>query len=319
MAPRKAKPPQRIELVYKLDGQLKEMDVFRLAPALLATGEIIQEGHRQLDVKHEVGVNVKPFGKGSFVVEIILFVKNNWALLGLTAAAVSEAITHTTEVLEAIGMIRSKAESMISAIKKLRGRADKVEQVKPGEYRYSNSDNSVTVNGSVHNLLQNPVIHARAVLVFGNPVQQEGVAELDTYLKDRRDETEVKITREDAEVFQVFSGVKIPDAEPIREEESAPTSYFLHPKRLSAEGEPNEWSFRSGKDIITIDKISDTVFLGRVKRGEYRLSSNDLIEALVVLKQKISGTRILSESKEIIRVVSYKAAPAQGELFLPGE
>jgi len=97
-----------------------------------------------------------------------------------------------------------------------------------------------------------------------------------------------------------------------------PVRYLLHPKRLSAEGEPNGWSFRWGKDIMTIDKISDANFLEKIKRGEYRLSSNDLIDAEVVVRQKVAGTRILHESKEIIKVVDYKAAPPnpQQNLFL---
>ena len=300
-------------------GNRKERSGVTRSAALLAAGLIIQEGHRQLNVRHEVGINVRPFGRGSFVVEIVLFVKSNWPLLSLSAVAMNDAIQNTTQVLETIGMIRSRAESVISVIKKLRGKPETVEQIKPGEYRYSGQDASVTVNGNVHTLLQNPVIHAQVVQVFGKPVEQEGVTELDIYLKNRRDETEVKITKADAPVFHSFSESKIPDPEPVKEIDTPPAHYLLHPKRLSAEGEPNGWSFRWGKDILTIDKILDKSFLEKVRSGEYRLSSNDLIDAEIVVKQKVSGTRIVSETKEIVRVAEYKSAPPnpQTHLFLP--
>jgi hypothetical protein len=313
------KKPEKLELVYRLEGDLKEMDVFELAPALLATGHVIQESHRQLSIKHEVGVNVRPFGSGSFVVEIVLFVKSNWPLLALSTAALNEAIQNTTHVLEAIGFIRGKAESLIGAIKKLKGKPDKVEQIKPGEFRYASPDSSITVNGNVHQLLQNPIIHANVLQVFGKPVEQDGVTGLNTFLKDRRDETQVNTNKEEALAFHAFSESKIPNPDPVREIDSPPTHYLIHPKRLSAEGEPNGWSFRWGKDIMTIDKISDKGFLEKVKSGEYRLSSNDLIDAEVVVKQKISGTRIVAETKEIVRIAEYKAAPPNPQAAFPFE
>ena len=132
----KKRIPERLELVYKLDGDLREVDVFQLAPALLSMGQIIQEAHRQLGIEHEVGINVRPFGRGSFEVDIALYVKAHWPGLFVTATAMHEALANTTRVLHAIGVIRSKAESVISVIKKLKGAISKVEEVKPGEFRY---------------------------------------------------------------------------------------------------------------------------------------------------------------------------------------
>src|SRR5882672_10697528 len=102
MATRK-RATKSIELVYKLDGDLKQIDVFKLAPALLAVGRVIQESHKDLGAAHEVGVDVKPFGRGSFVVDIVLFVKGNWPIIAASAVAVNEAMQNTTHVLETIG------------------------------------------------------------------------------------------------------------------------------------------------------------------------------------------------------------------------
>jgi hypothetical protein len=89
----KKRAPKNVELIYKLDGNLKEVDVFRLAPALLAAGHVIQEAHKDLGAPHEIGVNVKPFGEGSFVVDIVLVVKSNWPLVAASATLVDQAPT----------------------------------------------------------------------------------------------------------------------------------------------------------------------------------------------------------------------------------
>jgi hypothetical protein len=216
-------------------------------------------------------------------------------------------------------MVRSKAESLISVIRKLRGKVDKVEQIKPGDYRVSSGDTAITVNGDVHTLMKDPIIHAGIVQLFTAPMGQEGVTAIETYLKNDRLGTEVKVDKNEAQAFAAFGGTVVPEIDPTREIDTPAVHYLLHPKRLSAEGEPNGWSFRWGKDILSIDKILDKDFLDRVKSGEYRLSSNDLIDAEVVVKQKVSGTKILHESKEIVRIADYKPAPPnpQKDLFLP--
>src|SRR5207245_954722 len=80
---RRTAAKKTVDLVYKLDGALKEIDVFKLAPALTGLGEIVQNAHKILGAEHEVGVNVRPFERGSFVVEISLFVRENLPLFTL--------------------------------------------------------------------------------------------------------------------------------------------------------------------------------------------------------------------------------------------
>jgi hypothetical protein len=35
-------------LIYKLEGEIREIDIFKLAPTLLALGGLIQESNREL-------------------------------------------------------------------------------------------------------------------------------------------------------------------------------------------------------------------------------------------------------------------------------
>jgi hypothetical protein len=59
-------------LVYKLEGDIREIDIFKLAPTLLALGGLIQASNRELFPDgQDVGVNVKPFREGSFIVDLL--------------------------------------------------------------------------------------------------------------------------------------------------------------------------------------------------------------------------------------------------------
>lgn len=305
----KRKAPKNIELIYRLDGALKEVDVFRLAPALLGVGQMIQTAHKELGVEHDVGVNVKPFTRGSFVVDISLFVKSNFPLLLIGAGVVETAIGNTTEVLAAIGLIKSKSESLVSAIRKLRGKPDKVEKISPDEYRYTSSAGDVVVNGSVNQLMQNPTIHAEALYVFGNPLEHEDVIGISTFLKNNR-RSEVKIPKNEAPSFVAYSRSPVPPSEPEEKIIGDPMRYFLKPKRVSVEGEADNWSFRiAGSDeVIHVDKVTDELFLENVRNGRYRFSKDDLITASIIQTQKKRGAEV-NIHRELVTVDAYEEAP----------
>ena len=216
-------------------------------------------------------------------------------------------------------MIRSRAESLISAIKRLRGKPTSVEPVGPNEYRYESPGGSVTVNGDVHKLIQNQTIHNSVTYVFGKPAEQEEVTGIETYLSGREKETKVVVDKNDAPAFEAFSTTPLPATTSVEEHISEPTTYFLKPKRVSVEGEADNWSFRYGTNqTLRVDVVRDQHFLDNVKNGIYRLSSDDLIVAEVVQKQRIQGTQIVGEPRyEIVQVLEYRPSPRnlQGKLF----
>ncbi len=314
MVPRR--PKNRIELVYRLDGEIREIDVFKLAPALTGIGELIQSAHAELRAEHQVGVNIKPFGRGSFVVEIALFVQENLPIIAGVALA---AMSQTTEILETIGMLKSRAESLISAIRKLGGTPESVEQVGPDEYRYKSSHGNVVVNGKVNQLIQNHHIHNATQYVFAKPMEQEGATGTETFLRGKEDQTKVLIPRSEALAFEEFSRSELPSPIPLEEHSSGPTTYYLKPKRVSVEGESDNWSFRYGSNqTLHVDIVRDEEFLQKIKNGAYRLSSDDMIVAEIIQKQKIRGTEIIGDPRyELIKVVEYRSAPRnlQQKLF----
>src|SRR4030042_4849898 len=66
-----------IDLIYKLNGKIDEgINVFELSPILLSVGTLIKEAHRTLyPDDREVAINIKPFERGSFEIDILMFAK----------------------------------------------------------------------------------------------------------------------------------------------------------------------------------------------------------------------------------------------------
>jgi L-fucose mutarotase/ribose pyranase (RbsD/FucU family) len=316
MSPKKQK--DRFELVYKLDGELKEIDVFKLAPALTGIGEMIQAAHVQLGVEHGVGVNVKPFGSGSFVVEISLLVKHNLPILGaMGLAGIGAALSQTKRVLEGLGVIKSEVEGVIGAIKKLGGKPEHVEQIAPNQFQYQARERGTIVNGDVHQLMQNPTIQKAVIYVISKLMEQDGVTGVETFERGKEAQTKVLVRKSEAHAFQEFGSSVIPSPVPIEERVSEPVTYYLKPKRGSFEGEPDNWSFRVGANAtMRIDVIRDEAFLEKVKTGIHRLSPLDLVIAEVVHRQKVSGNELIGDVRyELIRVIDYQEAPHQPSLF----
>jgi hypothetical protein len=69
-----------LNFIYKLEGDVTEVDVFKLAPTLLALGELIQDSNAELNPgsTKKISVNVKPFREGSFIVDLRLFAETNF-------------------------------------------------------------------------------------------------------------------------------------------------------------------------------------------------------------------------------------------------
>jgi hypothetical protein len=316
--PRKRQADEQLELIYSLRGEIRSVDVFALAPALFSLGELIQSAHRELGADHQVGVNVKPFGRGSFVVGIVLYVQSHPLPILTISTAAGAALTRTKEILEAVGFVRSKAVSAIEAIRRLRGKPKSIEPVAPGTFRYTNGDNSVEVNGTVHTLLQNTTIQNATFQLVSGPASQPGVKEIQTVLRNHP-ETAVTIKVDEVPAFAEFVAGEMPTTGTPHELENPPITYFLKPKRISVEGEPNNWSFRVGgweSDILTVDSVKDQTFLQKVKRGEYRLTKDDLLVAEVVHRQRLQGTEIVSETTELLKVKAYTPSPVQQNLQL---
>jgi hypothetical protein len=316
-----AMPENHVNFVYKLDGDVQEVDVFRLAPTLLALGELIQESNQEVNpTGRQIGVNVKPFREGSFIVDLTIFPQTNLQqvldLLG------SQSAGQVKLLLEWIGLITGSGGivGVVQLIKWLKGRPKAVDEIKPGEFRYTaGDDRSITVDVHVHQLFSSSRITNNIYKVYGAPMEdQSSVTDIRTYVEGESG-TEVVFERSEVPIVREFmdpSATLTSSGEIVKEH--VQEGVFLNPKRGSFENDPRDWSFYSGRgrnDVITAT-IKDKAFLQDYEDGKYRLLSSELLTVTLLERQTVEGTIVKKPVYEILRVTNYIKGPEQK--MLPG-
>jgi len=303
-----------LNFVYKLEGDVREVDVFSLAPTLLALGELIQIGNQEVNPDgRQIGINVKPFREGSFIVDLTVFPQTQFQqLLDLLSTQPAERIKN---VLEWLGLVTGTGGiyGVVQLVKWLRGKPKAVDEVKPGEFRYTaNDDRSITVNAPVHQLLSNSAITNNIYKVYVTPLEnQPFVDDVKTYLSDDEGSA-VQINREDAHYIKEFAGAALTEpAETVKE--SVHEGVFLNPKRGSFDGDPRDWSFYRGDGEIITATIKDKEFLQACEEGNYRLNASDLLTVDLLERQTVIGTRVKKPVYEILKVKSYIKAGQAAE------
>lgn len=309
----------KVNFIYELRGGQNEIDVFELAPTLLALGQLIQESNRILyPGGQEIAVNVKPFREGSFIVDVVLFPASGIdQILDLVRHMSPHQIK---ELLITLGVIMGAAASAVAAvasvlvaIKELGHRPKRIERLGPKEYRYSVDDKSITVNGRVHQLMQSPVIINNINNVYAKPLEREGITAVESYLKDEPTARTV-VVRTDAANIKQFASEEIEATARETTKETTTEGVYLNPKRGSFDGDGASWSFHKGDKVITAT-VKDQIFLDKVAKGDIRPNHKDLMTVTLTEKQKIIGTQVKAPSYEIVKVNNYQPGPIQGTLF----
>jgi len=302
-------PENHINFVYKLEGDVADIDIFSLAPTLLALGELIQESNRLLYPNgREIGVNVKPFREGSFIVDLSMFPTTN--LQQLLDFVTPHSLEQLKTLLEVIGLIGTGAGvttvGAVKAIRFLRGKPKSVEEIKPGEYRLTTiDDRSITVDGPVKTLLSNSSITTNIYKIYGVPLEsQPNVKDVKTYLKE--DEAgAVQIERHEVPSLREYASPSPLPTEPKETvKETLHPGVFLNPKRGAFGSDPRDWSFWRGEEVLTAT-IKDQNFLSQVEHGEIRLNKSDLLVVNLLERQRLKGTEVQKPTYEVIEVTQY--------------
>jgi hypothetical protein len=308
-------PENRLNFVYELEGDIRELDVFRLAPTLLALGALLQESNRRLNPGSEIGVNAKPFREGSFIVDLTVFSGTNWQQL--VEFFKPHSVEQLKTLLETIGILSTGIGTVtmgaVQAIKYLGRRPEKVEEVGPSEFRYTTQDKSITVKAPVHTLLSDSTIVQNIYQIYGPPIEgSQQIKDVKTFIEGD-ESTAVVVSRDEAGIIREFAGSGGANPEAEAEKEHISFGVYLNPKRGSFGDDPKDWSFWRGDEVITAT-IKDRSFLAQYARGEIRLNESDLLTVDLLERQRIQGTKVLKPIYEIIRVVDYKKGAEQQRL-----
>jgi hypothetical protein len=305
--------PKKVNFIYRLDGEniSEGFDVFELAPILLSVGELIKESNRIINpLGKDLAVNVKPFKEGSFIVDILLFAKNNCQ--EIINFANQNDVKEIKELLEWIGIISGATVgtggSLIWLIKKLKGKPKTVEQLKPNEVRYMAEDNNTyTVNTKVHQLFSNYNIQKFVYNAYGKPLESDNVKNIECYIQNDKEKTNMVFEKDVAKSLKNYSEAQLPSL--IAEEEiETSMEVYVSPKRGSFDADPRQWSFRmgSGEQIIRAT-IKDEKFLEKYRNNEIRLHFTDVLKVKLVQKlKKVDGEINLDTTvNEIEKVLEY--------------
>jgi len=308
-------PETHLNFVYKLDGDVREVDVFSLAPTLLALGELIQAGNQEVNPEgRQIGINVKPFREGSFIVDLTVFPQTHLQqLLDILGSKPAEQIKNVLEWLGLVGGGPGGIYGVVQLIKWLRGKPKSVEEIGPGEFRYTATDDrSITVAAPVHQLISNSSITNNIYKVYVSPLEnQQFVEDVKTYLSEN-EESAVKVTREDAHAIREFANA-VPTNPTETIKESIHEDVYLNPKRGSFDGDPRDWSFYRGDGDVITATIKDKIFIQECQDGNYRLNSSDLLTVDLLERQTVIGTRVRKPAYEILKVKSYIKAGTNAE------
>ena len=313
-------PNNHLNFVYELEGEVTEVDIFKLAPTLLALGELIQESNRELNPQGwEIGVNVKPFREGSFIVDLSMFPQSH--LRQLLDLLTPHSLEQLKTLLEVIGLIGGGAAATtvgaVKVMKFLRGRPKSVEEIKPGEFRFTSvDDRSITVGAPVKTLLSNSSITNNIFKIYVDPLEaQQSIKDVKTYIRDD-ESTAITVERSEVPSLREFvnpSPVPTDAAETVKE--TVHKSVFLNPKRGAFSDDPKDWSFWRGDEIITAT-IKDKDFLSRYASGELRLNQSDLLTVDLLERQRVKETIVQKPTYDILKVTGYVKGSSQDTLPL---
>lgn len=307
-----------IDLIYKLNGNFDEgISVFELSPMLLSTGKLINESHKILyPSDREIAINIKPFGRGSFDINILMYAKD--ILQQALDFLKSDTGQNITLLLAYLGYTSQfSGINLIQLISSLEGRTIKsIAPVNSGEVRYVADDNtSLTVAKQVDTLYQNCTIQNNIYQAVGRPLEIPGVTSAESFIKSDETRTKVIYGKEISESIKQYSNQKtnviVESPEELIENKR---SMWVHPVNANLEGGPKSWSFRVGKDETIKAHITDENFLSDIKNGVIRLANADRLKVEMVEKQTVKGSEIIT-SNEIIKVEKYIREPEQEKLI----
>ncbi|MGV8081930.1 MAG: hypothetical protein AB2L22_17920 [Syntrophales bacterium] len=302
-----------INLVYKLKGSCEDgVDVFELSPILLYIGKLIHESHKALypDDK-ELAINIRPFEKGSFDINIVMYAKD--LLQQVLDFLNSDTGKNATLLLAYLGFTSQfSGINLMQLISWLKGKKlMSVEPLQSGEIRYnSEDDNYITISKPVDTLYQNCNIRNYIFPAVGRPLEIKGVDSVESFIKQDEETTKVIYDKGIVPAIKEYSSREISVHLPTDETIENRMTVWVRPVKANLEGGSTSWSFRIGKDQTLTAHITDKNFLEDIKNNVIRLANSDRLKVEILQKQTVREGDTPTTT-EITKVIEYVKGPEQ--------
>lgn len=293
-----------VDLIYKLENINAEdgVDVFEIAPILMHFGELIRSANTVLGYEQKIDVRVKPFAEGSWITE---FVIQNAHVNNLINYLKGKEGSDLMILLSILGLSVKEGISGVAGIIRFT-KGFVLNFKKNGEtVSYINDKGEkLVVSLEEHKLVQSPLIQNN----YYNCV----IAPLDKFPKttavaikvNKEGQTEQKFTPADKHAFEEYSKTEL--LEDVEENVSEWNGVFIKPKRGSYSGTEQSYSFViSDNFTLWPVTIEDEVFLDRLRSGDIRLYSEDVLRVDIEVRQKKDATNKIRTNYAIIKVSEY--------------
>lgn len=294
-------------LIYRfVDVDPEEgLDAKDLSKFLNQFDGLIKEVAKESGALENTTIKVRPFKEGSFITEFVVH-----CVPGLMDALNSEVVSAITNGADLVGVLLTIAH----IIKKVKGHISKYKATDNGTFEYGEGSNRIVVPVEIHALIQSPEIAEKLSTVIAGPMKsfKRPSREIEIKISDSKSEEDViSFSSSEATYFDSYKD------EALRATQEETIEHMAHdiwvrPLFGSYGGDISGYTFESGyeDEQRTFKKvqIDDHEFLERVRDGEYRLNSGDLmlvdmrIEEIVNLKTN----KVRPKSCHITEVKDYR-------------
>jgi hypothetical protein len=275
------------------------MDVRQLAPALLATADLVREAHALLGVEGAApDVHVQATRPGSFIVDLLV------ADPHLGQQIVNLLTTRTAQATVTLGTMVEFVVGSFQFVSWLRNRKiARVDEIQPGRVRVTLPDGvTLEIPPETLRLAMDKEFrrHLRTVV---QPLAAEGGV---TGLTASSGNAVATVTDADRQSFEVPPAVEEDFGESV-------ATTVLRPVNV-AFTEGNKWRFGDGETTFYA-AIEDTDFLQRVNLGTERFAKNDMLQVRLRTSQSRGADGELHTERTVSRVIQHIPGAVQLDLF----
>lgn len=275
------------------------MDVRQLAPALVATADLMREAHALLGVQGPVpDVQVQAMRPGSFIVDLLVAdPKLGQQIADFLTGKTSQATINLGAMVEMV-------VGSVQLVAWLRNRRiARTEEIVPGRVRVTMADGTtLEIPPETLRLALEAEYRRHLQAMVGPLAAQAGV----TGLIVRTENASTTLTEPDAPAFEVPPAIQ----EDLGESE---TVVVLRPVNVAfAEG--NKWRFTDGETTFYA-AIQDRGFMQSVDLGTERFAKNDMLRVQLRTHQTRGADGDLHTERIVTRVLEHISGAVQLDLF----
>lgn len=296
----------RTQIIYKLDGIAAEdgVDVFEISPILMHFGELIRNANNVLGYEEKIDVKVKPFREGSWITDFIIQHSHTEHLLnylksddGKDLVLLMSFLGFTVRdgITGLLGILRFTKGEVSNYFKNENG--DKITYISPTGER-------LEVTMAEHRLVQSPIIQNNYYNCTVAPFEKFPSTTAVSFSPNEDTKNEQRITKDDKDFIEEYAKQEL--LEDVEDNITTLSGVYLKPKRGSYSGEEKAYSFIMGdNNILWPVTIDDEIFLNKMRSGELRLYSEDVLKVNLEINQKKDATNKVITNYSIIKVTDY--------------